>query len=753
MNRCGIDWPAASKTAADGKERAFLDALRALDALRRAPWPRTPPRPADPRVVPLRLVTAVASAQVVCVAALVALALARGAPGLPGEPARIGLAAAFPLACLLLAPASRRDDRAFLLLATFVFVASAFTRPLLTAHPSGERILSTVLFHGVYPEVFASAALWELAVVFPSVSRFGVVDVLARRAAACAWLVAGAIAGVNLLLAYGVSASALSVVARDDGGNLYWRLFAAATLPAIVLILVRAHRASRPERLKVLRFACALAAGAGPFLVLGTARWLPPVEAWLHTTPVRVWLDASVLTSLAALPLMTSIAVLLDRPFETRMASVRRRVPGCRPFGPLASVLSGPRRRMHEVLCSALDQLRLARGRRELLAVLRSELPRGLGSSRVLVLGPDELPPGAAIATLLAQGGGGPLHLTPDGEVFQLLPRAERDWLAERGTTLAAAVRPRDGVIAAIVLAGDTRNAGFSRAERWFITTLVLAAAAAWPQPAADDEPGEEPADECAGCGAVRPWSGSGCCGGAETTLAALPLKVGGKYRVVRRAGAGGMGVVYLARDETLEREVALKTLPALSDDAVPRLRAEARAMAGLNHPAVATIYGVEVWRGTPVLVLEYFPRGTLADALARGVLPVEAVVRLGIRLTDALAYVHARGMLHRDVKPGNIGFTRDFSAKLMDFGLTSAEEPAAGTRAYLPPEVLAGARPDRTSDLWALAIVLREACGGDPRLEPVLRPALAPRRHERFRSAREMHEALERLIGRNLHS
>ena len=148
------------------------------------------------------------------------------------------------------------------------------------------------------------------------------------------------------------------------------------------------------------------------------------------------------------------------------------------------------------------------------------------------------------------------------------------------------------------------------------------------------------------------------------------------------------------------------------------------------------------------MLVLEYCPRGTLADALARGGLTVDEVLRLGVQLADALAHVHARGMLHRDVKPGNIGFTSNGAVKLLDFGLTGADHHAAGTPAYLPPEVFAGAAPGVAVDLWGLATVLREACAPDDRLSAFLARALARRPADRYRTSREMGAALRQLTG-----
>lgn len=210
--------------------------------------------------------------------------------------------------------------------------------------------------------------------------------------------------------------------------------------------------------------------------------------------------------------------------------------------------------------------------------------------------------------------------------------------------------------------------------------------------------------------------------------LAALPARLADKFVLERRLGAGGMGIVYLARDISLDRDVALKTLPHLAAGAVARLRDEARAMATLNHQSLAVIYGLEEWRRTPVLVVEYLPNGTLAQRLTRGPFTPAEMIPLGIALARALIYMHARGVLHRDLKPSNIGFTAAGTPKLLDFGLAVLTEPAfgedtadttlshpvrAGTSAYLPPEAFAGAPATATFDLWALSLVLREAITG----------------------------------------
>ena len=197
------------------------------------------------------------------------------------------------------------------------------------------------------------------------------------------------------------------------------------------------------------------------------------------------------------------------------------------------------------------------------------------------------------------------------------------------------------------------------------------------------------------------------------------------------------MGVVYRAIDRTLDRPVALKTLPKVSVDHSIRLRREARTMAALAHPHLATVYGVESWRGRPMLVVEYLDGGTLADRLRRG--PVSHVEwkAMGSRVLEALAHVHANGFLHRDVKPSNIGFTGRNVVKLLDFGLASLTEqatshPAAfrtsipatgdysltdrlvGTPAYMPPDAFSGESPAPFFDLWGCAVVMAEALSGE---------------------------------------
>ena len=207
-----------------------------------------------------------------------------------------------------------------------------------------------------------------------------------------------------------------------------------------------------------------------------------------------------------------------------------------------------------------------------------------------------------------------------------------------------------------------------------------------------------------------------------------------GRYRIVEKIGQGGMGVVYLAHDERLDREVAVKVLPAglLSDEAVrSRFRKEALALAKLNHPTIATIHDFDTQAGVDFLVTEYIAGTTLSDKLLRGPLEQTEIVSLGIQLCDGLAAAHAQNVIHRDLKPANLRVTPEGRLKILDFGLARLLNPAgdadltqsitdtqalAGTIPYMSPEQLRGERPDPRNDIYAAGVVLYEmACGRRP--------------------------------------
>ncbi|MFE9746997.1 serine/threonine-protein kinase [Saccharothrix saharensis] len=202
---------------------------------------------------------------------------------------------------------------------------------------------------------------------------------------------------------------------------------------------------------------------------------------------------------------------------------------------------------------------------------------------------------------------------------------------------------------------------------------------------------------------------------------------VAGRYRVRGRVGAGAMGVVWQALDERLDRVVALKQLvvPEGADPvaAVARAAREGRIAARLQHPNAVTVHDVVEDDGKPVLVMEYLPARTLADRIARGPLPAEQVMRIGAQVAGALAAAHAAGVVHRDVKPGNVLLTEDGTAKITDFGIARAVGDVtvtrtgllAGTPAFLSPEVARGGEPGPASDVFALGATLYAAVEGRP--------------------------------------
>jgi eukaryotic-like serine/threonine-protein kinase len=204
-----------------------------------------------------------------------------------------------------------------------------------------------------------------------------------------------------------------------------------------------------------------------------------------------------------------------------------------------------------------------------------------------------------------------------------------------------------------------------------------------------------------------------------------------GHYRIAEKIGAGGMGEVYRAHDEHLARDVAIKVLPAgtLSDQSARRhFRNEALALSKLNHPGIATIYDFDTQDGVDFLVMEYIPGITLSEKLAGRPLAEKEVIALGTQLAEALAAAHAEGVVHRDLKPGNLRVTGDGRLKILDFGLAKLRLPVmpsaatesvdqtlamAGTLPYMAPEQLLGEDADSRTDIHAAGAVLYEMTTG----------------------------------------
>jgi tRNA A-37 threonylcarbamoyl transferase component Bud32/photosystem II stability/assembly factor-like uncharacterized protein len=208
--------------------------------------------------------------------------------------------------------------------------------------------------------------------------------------------------------------------------------------------------------------------------------------------------------------------------------------------------------------------------------------------------------------------------------------------------------------------------------------------------------------------------------------------RIFGHYRIVSQLGEGGMGVVYRARDQVLERDVALKFLrPTLDREARQFLLREARSASALSHPNICTVHEVGEDAGEFYIVMELIEGALLSDAIANGALPYQAVARYGAQVAGALAHAHGRNVVHHDLKSANVMVTPEGLVKVLDFGLARRqpeEQPVAsawsrdtvefvtgtgGTLPYMPPEVLRGEAGDQRSDLWALGVVLYESLAG----------------------------------------
>jgi serine/threonine protein kinase len=232
--------------------------------------------------------------------------------------------------------------------------------------------------------------------------------------------------------------------------------------------------------------------------------------------------------------------------------------------------------------------------------------------------------------------------------------------------------------------------------------------------------------------------------------MSSMGLAVGAKfggYEIRSVIGAGGMGEVYRARDARLGRDVALKVLPAAflaNEERRARFDREARALAALNHPHIAAIYGVEDAGGMTALVLELIEGDTLAERITpnRGV-PLDSALHIARQIADALEAAHEKGIVHRDLKPANIKLTADDQVKVLDFGLAKNSADATdadpvlsptmtavatrdgtllGTAAYMSPEQARGKQVDKRADIWAFGLRALRAAHRTPGISPATR-------------------------------
>ena len=205
--------------------------------------------------------------------------------------------------------------------------------------------------------------------------------------------------------------------------------------------------------------------------------------------------------------------------------------------------------------------------------------------------------------------------------------------------------------------------------------------------------------------------------------LATNPV-LANRYRIAEKIGKGGMAEVYRGMDHVLEREVAIKVLTERSDEVCRRFLLEAQSMARLNHPNIVAVYDVGVDRSLSYIILEYVRGSTLRD-IDRSKISFDAAIDLTLQLLEALHYAHAQGIIHRDIKPGNLMIGDDKSLKVMDFGLArrmsdmsnlTQSHEIVGTIAYLPPERFLGKSGDRSSDLYSVGVLMYElVCGTLP--------------------------------------
>lgn len=517
-----------------------------------------------------------------------------------------------------------------------------------------------------------------------------------------------------------------------------------------------------------------------------------PVSS-LFVGPEALTLAAVSVSALVGLRVRDRLAASIDRRFFRERYDARR------------------------VLGALIGEVRLATDPHDVARVLAREVGRALHPRRISLLLPSDgdgwlravdgaMNPVSVEGPLVTQARRTGSPVAPNDATRQS-SRHESEWVRSNGVHLVVPLVGSVGELVGVIALGERRSelpyTGEDRALLGAVaSTAAISLEATRARRAVPSVHAETASDmlalECKACGCVQGDREPRCrvCGG-EVESCALPAVVAGKFHLMRRLGAGGQGVVFLAEDRSLGRSVALKTLPRASPGQARRLEREARVLAGLSHPNLALVLGLERMGEIPVLVLEYMRLGTLADAIEQGPLVWERALQLAERLCGALTYMHRLGMLHLDIKPSNIGFVEPDGPKILDFGLARVHEavwggpphgsleplpsgltvsgPLRGTLPYMSPEAVRGQPASAHDDLWSLSAVVWEALFGrrpfaartdaaliarilegappvdaaerdrhPPALVGVLERALSPDRLDRPRDAAELADLLQ---------
>jgi hypothetical protein len=793
-----VDWQLAKSRLRSDNERAIAAQLQSISQL----GPQETGRRALDGAARLPLVLELAAIVAILFIPPGLIGLWLGNP--PVDVRLVALTAGvviFSAAAVWLWAAAGSVRRARALSATYWSVAVSFVASGVSAIAHlRPHVPILVVIAALRPEAMLPAFLWQFVREFPAVARFSRLDAVMRAAQTIATAVGLFLVVANLWPALTESGtdSALWPFSRGfQNGRWFWVITFAMTVPALLLMAVRARDAASSERSRVRLFLASIAFGILPVALEVIAEGVfADYGRYRLTSEGRRWGALIVYGPLFTLPLLTVSVLLVHDVLDVGMA-VRRGLRyvlarGVLAWGtalpiaflgavlyvhraePASVILATPPARVlawfagigvallafRQPILALLDRLMAAdvqdpsaalarlgeqlHGARTILEIARALAHSASGALKtdaevylaetngVLTRaeGSGRQASADSLIPVLARGIGGPFVIASSGRntYRALLNDSDREWIADVGTTAICPIVLRTaGVPDALITLNRRRSAlGFSRADMQFLAAACGAAALAGQrltQPAVEADAREELGLHCLSCRRVFAWAPglTRCDCGSTLTRAALPVTIAGRFHLAALLGVGGMGVAYRARDLQLDRVVAVKTLPALASRTAEQLIAEARAMAALTHPRIAVVYSVEKWRGTPVLVVEYLPGGTLAQRLADGPIDRMQAFAMMAALARALAYMNAKGYSHGDIKTSNIAFAEDGTAKFLDFGLsrgprlpTDADDAArGGTLAYMSPEAIAQGSSGPGDDVWALSVVLAECLSG----------------------------------------